>query len=340
MGCRTTLPRFGGSLFFLLLCALGGWGGESILERGEPRTFTVHVEYTLRVVGGTPGELWLSMPMPETNIYQDVALLGDPPGEIRAYPETGGRYYYIHLVGKDFKKGPPYVGRHSFRVTTYRITAGFAKAPAIRPHDPASPEYRRYTGPSGSYIVPDNPEIALMAAELDQAARNDLEYARLAYDMVAERYRFLKSDVDGLLPLARVLRRKGGACGNLSSIYISLLRRRGIPARHLVGYQPDGNPHVLADFHLQGLGWIPVDVTGRITRPDLDFFGTLDNRMPTIILSKGADLTIPGPGGPIKRNAMQSGYFWWKNSSGTTKRVEVESYSFTCVEETETPARK
>ncbi len=49
-------------------------------------------------------------------------------------------------------------------------------------------------------------------------------------------------------------------CGGLSTIYVSILRANGIPARCLTGRSIKPNtPHVKIDFYADGVGWVPGD---------------------------------------------------------------------------------
>ena len=49
-------------------------------------------------------------------------------------------------------------------------------------------------------------------------------------------------------------------CGGLSTVYVSILRANGIPARCLSGrnVKPDGT-HVRMEFYAQDIGWVPAD---------------------------------------------------------------------------------
>jgi len=59
-------------------------------------------------------------------------------------------------------------------------------------------------------------------------------------------------------------------CGGLATLYVSILRANGIPARCLTGRSIDPNtPHVKMDFYAEGVGWvpgIPPSPSGRIGR--------------------------------------------------------------------------
>ena len=60
-------------------------------------------------------------------------------------------------------------------------------------------------------------------------------------------------------------------CGGLATVYVSILRANGIPARCLSGrnLKPDGT-HVRLDFYAEGVGWVPGDPSQAIARHSAD----------------------------------------------------------------------
>ncbi|MEO9590622.1 transglutaminase-like domain-containing protein [Rhodopirellula bahusiensis] len=79
-------------------------------------------------------------------------------------------------------------------------------------------------------------------------------------------------------------------CGGLSTLFASVMRSEGVPARILSGrWASSARPgeklndhpyyqyHVIAEFHAQGVGWIPVDTSSAIlhdrTESKLKYFG-------------------------------------------------------------------
>ena len=99
-----------------------------------------------------------------------------------------------------------------------------------------------------------------------------LDYARRCYEYTAANYRYLNANT-GLHTLSDNLKNGGGDCGNLSAIYLSLLRNKEIPARPVVCIRPDGSFHVWSEFYLEVYGWIPVDVTYKNSDMRGNYFG-------------------------------------------------------------------
>ena len=134
---------------------------------------------------------------------------------------------------------------------------------------------------------------------------------------MAANYRYLNPST-GLHPLAELLADGGGDCGNLSSIYISLLRCQGIPARHVVTINTNGEGHVWAEFYLERHGWIPVDVT--MAQVGGDYFGKIAASFNGIVVAKDIDLPIDMAGAARRVPLLQTYALWyWSKilSSGT-----------------------
>ena len=66
-----------------------------------------------------------------------------------------------------------------------------------------------------------------------------------------------------------MIREGHGDCGQVSLLYISLMRSLGVPARWESGWMlhpRERNLHDWAEVYFEGIGWVPVDVSfGRYT---------------------------------------------------------------------------
>ncbi len=199
----------------------------------------------------------------------------------------------------------------------YDIKADFSKIETIYPYDTNSLVYQWYTGEISPYIIPDHPAVKKIGDALFAESDNLLDYARRAYEYVAANFSYLKP-LTGLHPLEDILANRGGDCGNLSSVYVSLLRYKGIPARHLVAVKPRGFLHAWTDFYLEGYGWIPVDVTLKQEDPEGDYFGRVrqeDNGIivmhrinPALQITDDVRLEVP--------LLQRFGYFYFSGEGG------------------------
>ena len=299
---------------------------ETILSKTNPKKYRVRISLELKSVGVRPDILIGELALPESNEYQTIQRLEHSPGRVLSYPENGEKY----LCCRFHDDACPQPGSsasifHEFEATLYDITVDFSKIDEIYPYKKKSPLYRHYTGQSGEMIDPTHPEIIRIAKQIASTSKDPLEYARNAYLYVSENYKYLNPNT-GIASLNTLLENGGGDCGNLSSIYISLLRNRGIPARHLFTIRPDGSYHVWADFYLEKYGWIPVDVTYRLLDESKshDFFGRVRVESNGIILSRDVDLSVMNHLGDLHKVVhMQTFAYWWvPDNSGMSGHVE------------------
>lgn len=97
-----------------------------------------------------------------------------------------------------------------------------------------------------------------------------------------------------------------GNCSDFHSFFIALSRSADIPARFWIGFPLPTAPglqtisgyHCWAEFYIDGLGWVPVDISEADKHPDRAsyFFGRLDDNR--IAFSLGRDLVLPDQQGP------------------------------------------
>jgi transglutaminase-like putative cysteine protease len=286
------------------------------VRRSNPRRYHVTPAVTVRNASGTLTQLSVVFGAPQTNAYQDVDdMSANTAGRIEPVSRSDGSYLRFLETTSLPAPGTSKVYSFSYDVTLYDISVDLGSVTAIAPYDKSSTAFTWYTGTSGAYVDPNNATIASIGASLWAASPNVVAYARAAYEYVASHYAYLDPN-SGLHPLADVLAAGGGDCGNLSSIYVSLLRNRGIPARHLVTSRPDGSFHVWADFYLQGYGWVPVDVTAKQSNPGGDYFGKVgpSSNGGGIIESEGVNLSLDNGGGTTTLSLLQT-FGWWYWSS-------------------------
>jgi len=292
---------------------------EDILVKTEPAQHRIRIALELKAIGTRPDVLVGELPLPESNEYQTIRRLETSPGKELAYPENGEKFLACRFVGAECPAPETSVTMfHEFEATLYDIAVDFTKIGTIYPYNKNSALYRRYTTKSGDLVDPGHPEIKRIAAQLATESKDPVEFARNAYVYVSDHYKYL-NPYTGMAPLEQLLRNGGGDCGNLSSIFVSLLRNQGIPARHLVAVRPDGSYHVWADFYLEKYGWIPVDVTYRLQdkTKSRDYFGRVRVGTNGIILSRDVDVSVADCQGKAQKvTSMQTFAHWnWYKSS-------------------------
>jgi hypothetical protein len=128
-----------------------------------------------------------------------------------------------------------------------------------------------------------------------------LKLARLLYDRVDEHVKYDKSRPGyGNGDVLWVCDSRFGNCTDFHSLFISLARAKGIPARFEIGFSvpekrgegPITGYHCWAFFWLEKHGWVPVDISEADKNPSMKeyYFGNLtENR---VTFTQGRDLTL------------------------------------------------
>lgn len=265
------------------------------------------------------------LPAPLSNNYQTIEGLNVEGGELlRADDRTA----YARQVKTDSlpETGKSAAFAERFSVTLYPMTIDFTQFKRLYPYDTSSDVYKRYTRSDSLFVDTGNETLRREADRLWEEARaNALEYARLCYLYVAKHFRYLNANT-GLHPLSKLLSDGGGDCGNLSTLFITLLRQKGIPAKHIVTVRPDGSYHVWADFYLERYGWIPVDVTAKNANPKGNYFGYCAGD--GIVMSEDIGHTVEKEKGRSVSAVLLQTYLWWYQCSGgkgVTSTQEVRS---------------
>lgn len=166
-------------------------------------------------------------------------------------------------------------------------------------------------------------EVLLLAARITAGKKSVLEKARAIYDWTCENtYRDPETRGCGTGDVFSLLAKPGGKCADIHSMFVTLARAAGVPAREVFGIRMGkkekedvtGSQHCWAEFYLPGYGWVPVDpadvrkamLTENLKQEDAKtaeyrayFWGGIDQYR--VKLSVGRDLILnpPQPGGPV-----------------------------------------
>lgn len=137
----------------------------------------------------------------------------------------------------------------------------------IKPYNTQSDIYKKYT-------VFDNPHIIRLdslAHQIVGAETNPFRQSELVYDYIISTYPWAGAREYSTIECIPeyVLTEGHGDCGQVSLLYISLMRTLGVPARWESGWMlhpGELNFHDWAEVYFEGIGWLPVDVSfGRYT---------------------------------------------------------------------------
>ena len=293
---------------------------NTYLIRQFPDVFTRNVIRRIRVRNslilhnqGTLFEkIYAILPLPHTDDYQQISSVVLPDNSSRHYcPDGHNQYVFSDLKGDALQTGGELMA-YSFDVDIMNVFTDFNKIEILQEYDKTSAEYQLYTGVDsykGRRLVdPEDPDIVNLSSELWRKSEGDLiAYARACYEWAARNITYDNPFTD-LHPIDELMKERRGDCGNFSSVFVSLLRARGIPARHLVMISPLDGYHIRAEFYMSGYGWIPVDPTFRNSDPGRDYFGCFTGQY--IVVSHGICTQVAFPTSDYTVSALQK-YLCW-----------------------------
>ena len=276
---------------------------KSIAERRPRRSRTFRLDYgaTLtRLPKGVRVRVWI--PVPQTTTEQTIKPLGtDLPakGSVATESAYGNRVLYFEAPG-------PEDGHVSFRsswqVTRYEVRglndAGRRVSLTAR---------QRKQFLSANSLVPISGRPLELLRNLD-IPENPLALGRSLYDRVDEHVRYDKSKPGyGNGDVRWVCDSRFGNCTDFHSLFISLARSKGLPARFEIGLpRPPrrgqgeiGGYHCWALFHTETHGWVPVDISEADKNPALKdyYFGNLTEDRVTFSIGRDINL-VPRQSGP------------------------------------------
>lgn len=272
------------------------------------RSFLLTYVVTLKALPAGARRVRIWIPRPVSDAHQTVALKAiHGPVHLR---ETTEKTFGDHMLYGEMLHTP---GAAEFaveyQVTRREYTKGDFES--LVKADPANSRtlpapVRRCLLPNR--LVPVGGRIKDLADANTGGARGPVEQAHAFYDYVFHTVRYDKSGTGwGRGDSLWVCDSKRGNCTDFHSLFMSLVRAEGIPARFEIGFPlPKGATagvipgyHCWAEFYLNGLGWVPVDISEAWQDPSKHdyFFGSIDaNR---VQFSMGRDLILqPRQNGP------------------------------------------
>jgi len=273
------------------------------------RTFLFTYQVTLKDIPAGTQRLRVWIPCAVTDANQTVVLRKvDGTVHLRATREAtfGNHMLYGEIPHPQATRAEFTI---DYQVTRKQYSRGdYANLEKASLQDAAVPKYlARFLQPDR--LVPVDGRIKELADENTRGKQGAVDKGYGLYDYVFHTVRYDKSGTGwGRGDSLWVCDAKHGNCTDFHSLFISLARAEGIPARFEIGFPvPDGPEgtipgyHCWAEFFASGVGWVPVDISEAWKDPRKHdyFFGTLDaNR---VQFSVGRDLTLQPKqdGGPL-----------------------------------------
>ena len=309
-------------ILLVVLFAVSGWAQTT-------RHFTFHYAFTVKnLPQGEKVRVW--MPAAHTDDFQEVKIVsakGDLPLKKTRESKYGNEIYYADtnkVAQSELHFEVIYdVVRHE-RVVLGRNVPRLA-AFTLKPKDA-----KQNLAPDA--LVPTTGLPAQLAVKVTDGKKTELDKARAIYDYVFENMAYDKTGTGwGRGDVLNACDTKKGNCTDFHSLFISMARSQGIPARFEIGFPlPEDKHsgeiagyHCWSDFFDPEHGWVPVDISEAWQHQEKRdyFFGANDaNR---IEFSMGRDL---------KLNPAQDGeplnYFVYPYVEVAGKKYENVSLAF------------
>lgn len=230
----------------------------SILQAQENQKYRYTDKHRFKKANPSGPDLeFIFLPLPATNDYQVISNINTHGGEIFISNPGSVEKYVRYTVSKEMQPALDgwYEVMLEFDYEPKQTEYSNAIIGKIYPYDTTTYLYKRYTSNYYEFIDTDNLTMKKASDKLWANSSNEYDYAKKCFDYVHATFEF-KNMGTGWLSISQLISNGGGDCGNLSSLFITLLRCKKVPARHVT--LPG---HAWAEFYLEGYGWIPVDPT-------------------------------------------------------------------------------
>jgi transglutaminase-like putative cysteine protease len=154
---------------------------------------------------------------------------------------------------------------------------------------------------------------------------DDLTFAKRVFDTIRAKYRY-RFQANQDRRASAICHSTTADCGGLSNLFVAVLRNAGIPARIDAGrwVLADGTTdglddvHVKSEFYVDGIGWIPVEMSGAVSDKSGDsslYFGRDSGQFLT--MSVNTDYVIDAQAWGTKRLLALQGVCYWGIGAGT-----------------------
>ena len=267
------------------------------------RAFRIDYGATLRgLPKGSKVRVWL--PVPQSNEHQKVRWVDSElpaNGTTTVEPKYGNKILYFESSG-------PESGNLTFKNTF------LVNRMEVRGLD-STGENVKLTPKQRELFLSANDKVPLTGKQTSlvediQFTTEPLSIARKLYNRVDDHVRYDKSQPGyGNGDVLWVCDSRTGNCTDFHSLFISLARSKGLPARFEIGFPlPPGRGagtiggyHCWALFHDVNKGWIPVDISEADKHPEMKeyYFGNLTADRVTFTTGRDIDLVPKQEGKPL-----------------------------------------
>lgn len=316
-------------LIALGLClACGSAAGAPQVRKTNSVERIVRFDYPVTNRADQTQDIRICLPLPQSNVRQDVLLVYPEPGHDEIVADAYGNRIAIY---REKAVKPGHVRRRGWIAAVRTFAAVFEPSSGV----PALSEAERelYLRDSPKYQL-ESPTIAAVSASICRPGISDDEKAISVFNYLVENVKYLRDDKWDTAP--EVLEKKQGSCSEYTYATIALLRRCGLPCRYTggailsarsrSGY--DAKVHEDAVFHrwtevyLRQYGWFPMDGSrgyGSIRRlgNTMNFWGRLNADSLQTYCGDGGDDNyvewdyVGGARGSVEDTLRVSAVFFW-----------------------------
>jgi transglutaminase-like putative cysteine protease len=264
------------------------------------------IQYTLTIPANTSGiksgslvRVWLPFPQ-EYRQQQDVKLITTLPTDAKVAPNgTPQRTVYFEQRVAD--PSHPLTFSETLEFTSY---AYYPKLDYARVQ-PLPPDWNGAELSERPPHIGFTPEIRRQVAQIVGDETNPLAKVRKIYHWIDANIRYHAEEEYCVIPsfATACLSRRKGDCGIQSTLFITMCRVAGIPARWQSGWEtkPAGwNMHDWTEVYIAPWGWLPCDPSYGVQKSDdpkvADFYiGHQDSYRMIVNLDYGRQLCPPKP---------------------------------------------
>ena len=160
---------------YLLLTAALAMNMQAMVAQSS---YQVKNSVTLRNEDCDLTKMSVILPVPVSNIYQDVVGLKESSGMVLDL-DASNRYLRDIKTDGQPSSGESYTLSEEFSVTLYPVYIDMAQFTTLYPYDTESAIYKRYTADKGGYIDTSNPTIRSVSDRLwSESGGEILDYVR------------------------------------------------------------------------------------------------------------------------------------------------------------------
>ena len=241
--------------------AIKNAGGKGL---SEPHNVTLKFSATVHADAVPAGEtvrVWLPFPI-NSERQSDATLISSSDNVVYS---KGAVHNTVYMEKKAISGKETYFEC----VVSYKTRSQYYSPEYIlknkKEYNRGSELYKKYTKTELPHIIITD-SIKALAESIVGTESDSFKQASLIYEWVDAYFPWAGAREYSTIPNMPnyVLENGHGDCGQVSLLYITLLRSLGIPARWESGYMLDetsAGMHDWAEVYYEGIGWVPVDMS-------------------------------------------------------------------------------